>query len=108
MKVFYNEWIDYLKQHEMNDKVLDEASEKAFQISEKGAKEIKRLDYLIFDGNMQRFIKNNNILDDNFLGKLSDNIDTFILSTEKVETLMSLSKISFFNLIFYLLFIEIK
>ena len=94
----------------MNDKVLDEASEKAFQISEKGEKEIKRLDYLIFDGNMLRFIKNNNILDDNFLGKLSDidNIDTFILSTEKVETLMSLSKISFFNLIFYLLFIEIK
>ena len=92
MKMFHNEWTDYLGQYKMNDKVLNEANAASIIINEKGDKEKANLDHLIFNGNMMRFIKNNNILNESFLGTLLKqfNMDSSILSNENVENLMTL------------------
>ena len=70
MESFYTLNTEFLKQYEIDDKLVKKSNEEANNLVKKAELEIENLKNIIFDGNIMKFVRNNEKINETILGRL--------------------------------------
>jgi hypothetical protein len=97
LESFHTLNFEYLNKNEVDDKLIKKSYEEATNLVKKAELEIENLKSIIFDGNILKFERNNEKINDAILGKLNKNkmIDSLIISNHSEQKqLLSLCEFS--------------